>query len=86
MAATAVGVALGALLAGPVATAVSPPGTAPVAQHHYVVRPGDTLWSIARTLAPGSDPRPMVDAIASANGVEAGALIPGSTLVLPAGG
>ncbi|MFB3738196.1 MAG: LysM peptidoglycan-binding domain-containing protein [Candidatus Velamenicoccus archaeovorus] len=84
MAATAVGVALGAVLAGPVATAVAPSSTVPVAQHRYVVRPGDTLWSIARTLAPGSDPRPVVDAIARANAVEPGALVPGSTLVVPA--
>jgi hypothetical protein len=25
------------------------------------VRPGDTLWSIAERMAPGADPRPMVD-------------------------
>jgi len=49
-----------------------------------VVRPGDTLWSIARRVAPGQDPRGVVDAIADANGVEAGSLVPGQTLVLPA--
>ena len=27
----------------------------------YIVRPGDTLWSIAERLSPGSDPRPLVD-------------------------
>jgi hypothetical protein len=26
----------------------------------YVVQPGDSLWSIARRLAPGQDPRPIV--------------------------
>ncbi|HEX6236135.1 MAG TPA: LysM domain-containing protein [Acidimicrobiales bacterium] len=34
----------------------------------YVVQPGDTLWTIARRIAPDSDPRPVVDALRSANG------------------
>jgi hypothetical protein len=34
--------------------------TAPVAAHLYVVRPGDTLWSIAQRLDPGGDPRSLV--------------------------
>jgi nucleoid-associated protein YgaU len=34
----------------------------------YVVRPGDTLWSIAAAIAPDSDPRPVVDALRDANG------------------
>src|SRR3712207_3558261 len=35
----------------------------------YVVEPGDTLWSIARRVAPGRDPRPVVDGLIEANGV-----------------
>jgi hypothetical protein len=31
-----------------------------------VVRPGDSLWSVASRLAPDSDPRPVVDALAEA--------------------
>lgn len=27
----------------------------------YVVQPGDSLWSIAKRVAPGRDPRPVVD-------------------------
>ena len=57
----------------------------PAARASYVVRGGDTLWSIAKGLAPGEDPRPLVDAISAANGVEAGALAPGQTLLIPAG-
>lgn len=49
----------------------------------YVVRPGDTLWSIAEGLAPGGDPRPLVDAIVRANDVSPGALVPGQVLTLP---
>ncbi|HKE72495.1 MAG TPA: LysM domain-containing protein [Acidimicrobiales bacterium] len=40
----------------------------PVAGHTYVVQPGDTLWSIARTIAPDRDPRPVIDALRKANG------------------
>lgn len=40
----------------------------PVAGHEYVVQPGDTLWSIAIQIAPGADPRPVVDALRAANG------------------
>jgi Tfp pilus assembly protein FimV len=49
----------------------------------YVVRAGDTLWSIARRHAPGEDPRVVVEAIARANGIDAGGLVPGQQLSLP---
>jgi Tfp pilus assembly protein FimV len=49
----------------------------------YVVRTGDTLWSIAVRHAPGRDPRVVVDAIARANNVDAGSLVPGQQLRLP---
>jgi nucleoid-associated protein YgaU len=55
----------------------------PVVARSYVVRGGDTLWAIAERVAPGSDPRSVVDAIAEANAVEAGALVPGQTLAIP---
>lgn len=32
------------------------------------VQAGDTLWAIAQRLAPGQDPRPVVDALTRANG------------------
>jgi LysM repeat protein len=48
-----------------------------------VVREGDTLWTIARRLAPGSDPRPIVDVLSAANGLDAGLIVPGQTLVVP---
>ncbi len=47
----------------------------------YVVEPGDSLWSIAEELAPGEDPRPVVDALADARGDAP--LIPGETIVWP---
>ncbi len=45
---------------------------------HAVVRPGDSLWSIAQRLAPGSDPRPVVDALAAAR--HGAVLQPGETI------
>ena len=48
-----------------------------------VVRPGDTVWSIAEAAAGGADPRALVDAIATRNGIDAGAVVPGQSLVIP---
>jgi hypothetical protein len=56
-----------------------------VSRTSYVVREGDTLWSIARRLSPGGDPRPVVDELATTNGVDAGSIVPGQTLVVSAG-
>jgi nucleoid-associated protein YgaU len=56
-----------------------------IARNSYVVREGDTLWSIARRLSPGGDPRPVVDALATSNDIDAGGLVPGQTLVVSAG-
>ena len=49
----------------------------------YVVRPGDTVWSIAVGAAGGADPAGVVDAIAVRNGIDAGAVVPGQALVIP---
>ncbi len=47
----------------------------------YVVEAGDSLWSIAEELAPGEDPRPVVDALSEAR--DGAPLIPGETIYLP---
>ncbi|HSJ51706.1 MAG TPA: LysM domain-containing protein [Actinomycetota bacterium] len=72
--------------AGPAAGAlVGGDRVEPVSRATHLVRPGDTLWSIARGIAPGSDPRPVVDALVAANGdIDPGALVPGRVLVIPA--
>ncbi|HXF74300.1 MAG TPA: LysM peptidoglycan-binding domain-containing protein [Actinomycetota bacterium] len=50
-----------------------------------VVRPGDTLWGIAQAIVgPAGDPRPLVDAMIRANGVDPGAIRPGQVLEVPA--
>ena len=47
--------------------------------NRYVVHAGDTLWSAAAHLAPGSDPREVVDALTRVRGK--GQLMPGEILV-----
>jgi len=46
----------------------------------YIVQPGDTLWTVAAALSPGSDLRPVVDRLRAANGDAT--LEPGQRLVL----
>jgi nucleoid-associated protein YgaU len=48
-----------------------------------VVQPGDTLWSIARQVAPNADPRGVVDAIIAANHLAGASVQAGQQLVLP---
>ncbi len=52
-----------------------------IAARTVVVRPGDTLWSIAERLAPGEDPRPMVDKMSAAR--HGAPLQPGETIRWP---
>jgi hypothetical protein len=46
-----------------------------------IVRPGDSLWSLARRFAPGEDPRPVVDALAEAR--HGAPLLPGERVEWP---
>jgi nucleoid-associated protein YgaU len=73
------------LLIGPVTSASGhgSGGQAAASVGHYVVRPGDTLWAIARRAEPARDPRPLIQAIEAANDLEAGDLMPGRTLLIP---
>jgi hypothetical protein len=47
---------------------VDAPARPPTVGQTYVVKPGDTLWSIAAAIAPDSDPPPVVDALREQNG------------------
>ena len=49
----------------------------------YVVRVGDTVWSIAERMAGGQDPRALVDAIAVRNHIDASAVVPGQSVIIP---
>jgi nucleoid-associated protein YgaU len=48
---------------GPLTTtgAAAGPGMIQAGATEYIVRPGDTLWTIAAAMAPGRDERPVVD-------------------------
>jgi LysM repeat protein len=48
----------------------------------YVVRAGDTVWSIADRVAAG-DPRPVVDWLMAENHLSDATIVPGQSLVLP---
>lgn len=76
----------GLAVSGAVAHRLAGSPMEPAARRTYVVRSGDTLWSIAQRMAPGDDPRPLVQRIQEANGVDAGAIAPGYTLVVPLAG
>jgi nucleoid-associated protein YgaU len=84
--ALAVVVGLGLIGTGQVAGALGSRSEAiqRVGQRTYVVRQGDTLWAIASRITPAGDPRPVIQAIQDANGVDAGSLVPGSVLRIPA--
>jgi len=64
---------------GPASAVVTPAAVDGSAAVH-VVQPGDTLWSIAAVVAPGSDPRPIVDELARRSG--GAGLQPGQRIAL----
>ena len=70
-------------LLGPVSRAVAGPTMEPAAGRSYVVRSGDTLWSIAGRVAPATDPRVTVQKILEVNRVDPGAIAPGQVLLVP---
>src|SRR5262245_44085532 len=79
--AAALGVGL-VLVAGQAAAALGGSSLAPAERRPHVqtvvVESGDTLWSIAREVAPHSDPRDVVDALVQARGTAS--LVPGETI------
>lgn len=64
------------------ARAIGPSSESTVGPRQYVVQQGDTLWEIAVDAAPQEDPREVVDAIATANGIR-GDLVPGLEITIP---
>ncbi|MFE6736828.1 LysM peptidoglycan-binding domain-containing protein [Microbacterium sp. NPDC057650] len=86
---------LSALVAAPIAFGIAYAGiaggsalasgehAAPVDFETVLVMPGDTLWSIAGEVAPGTDPRDVIDEISSLNNLHGGALQVGQVLAIP---
>jgi nucleoid-associated protein YgaU len=75
-----------AALGGANGHAAASAGEGFASEAQVVVRPGDTLWEIARAVVgPEGDPRPVVERIRDANrlGPSQG-LLPGMSLIVPA--
>ena len=69
---------------GRVGTEAAPQGAAPEPLAQTVVQPGETLWTVAKRVAPGHDPRGVIDRIAELNDLDNGdAVWAGQLLVLP---
>lgn len=80
VASLAVQATLGRTGGGPLAVTGALPGGQLAGAEVYVVRPGDTIWSIAQSVEPNSDVRPLVDKITSQlGGTE---LYPGERLTI----
>lgn len=48
-----------------------------------VVQAGDTLWGMAREIAPEHDPRAVVEQIRDVNNLGTSAIVPGQSLMVP---
>ena len=78
----AVGIAFAALSGG--SAIASGSDAAAVSVETVTVMPGDTLWSIATSVAPDADPRDVIGDISRMNLLRGGELQIGQTLAIPA--
>lgn len=78
--------ALSAIIAlaatGPQADAADSGSQLPVTAS-VVVQPGDTVWSIAKSLDPQADPRELVSRIRDLNGLADAVVVAGQALIVP---
>lgn len=79
------GLAVGVALGSWVGSALSGDGEALrlVGESSVLVRQGDSLWSIAATVAGDEDVREVVEEIRDLNGLDDASLVPGQVLELP---
>lgn len=69
---------------GRASSGASSSSAARVARRAVVVQRGETLWQVARRIAPDTDPRITVERIIELNGLDrAGLVRPGQQIVLP---
>ena len=74
---------LAAFSLGRVGSEAAPATPSAGAQSQTVVQPGETLWAVAKRVAPGHDPRNVVLRIQELNDLEGGMVRAGQLLVLP---
>jgi hypothetical protein len=79
-----VGLILAAFSLGRVGSQAAPRNAQHAQLGHTVVQPGETLWAVAKRVAPGHDPRAVIDQIADLNDLDTSALQAGQLLVVPA--
>ena len=63
----------------------APPSVVRAAMRHVVVKPGQSLWSIALNAEPAADPRVVVQQIMQYNALGSQVVVPGETLWVPRG-
>ena len=78
-------VLLGAFSLGRTASEAAAPTTSAstVQVEHTTVQPGDSLWSVARRVAPENDPRAVVEQIRRLNELTSAEIQVGQQLLLP---
>jgi hypothetical protein len=73
--------ALGRIGGDPLVATGAPGGLQAAASRVWIVRPGDSLWSIAQAIDPRGDVRPLVDRLATE--LKSTNLYPGETVAIP---
>jgi LysM repeat protein len=64
-------------------SAASTDTSSPAPYAQTTVKQGETLWAVAKRVAPGHDPRATVDQIRELNHLSSGTLLVGQQLLLP---
>jgi Tfp pilus assembly protein FimV len=62
-----------------------PPAAVLAGMRHIVVKPGESLWSIALSAEPKADPRVVVQQIMDYNALGSQVVVPGESLWVPRG-
>jgi hypothetical protein len=75
---------LAAFSLGRVGSQASPKGAQSTSSlTQTVVKPGESLWAVAKRVAPGHDPRAVIDQLADLNHLQSSSLQAGQLLVVP---
>jgi len=62
-----------------------PPSAVQASMRHVVVKPGQSLWSIALNAEPQADPRAVIQQIMEFNALGSQVVVPGESLWVPRG-